>query len=310
MELESNTQSSFIDTAPSEIDAQFEDLRSGDLSTAASSTNNLNVMEEDDGQDWEWVEETEYFVLDFGGGGFDAEDMQKMCSSGYSLVGLDTPTPYFKAGAHTFKGFYDENAATEDMIFNMREHREHDEDGDESDDENNSDALELIAIVTKRVVFEAVDILAIQENTVKSTPDQQNADTEDGVDLSADPVAESSTTSARKKEPAVSVWKAAYEAVGLERKRRKSRTGQGATSTRGRGKGKGAARDAATEGTGETLLDNATTAKGKGLGESKGKAVARDDDDDDAGGKTSAVAMDVDTPRTNDRVRNKEETMK
>ena len=32
---------------------------------------------------------------------------------------MDTPTPYFQAGVHTFKGFYDENAITEDLLFDM-----------------------------------------------------------------------------------------------------------------------------------------------------------------------------------------------
>jgi len=39
-----------------------------------------------DSQDWEWVEETEYIVLDFGGSNLGASDMEQLTSAGYSLV--------------------------------------------------------------------------------------------------------------------------------------------------------------------------------------------------------------------------------
>lgn len=42
--------------------------------------------QQQDSQDWEWVEETEYIVLDFGGSNLDASDMEQLTIKGYSLV--------------------------------------------------------------------------------------------------------------------------------------------------------------------------------------------------------------------------------
>ena len=74
---------SFINTAPSEIDAQFQDLM---RTSSRRGSKGDGAEEEDDSQDWEWVEETDYFIMDFGGTALDGEDMEKICSSGYSLV--------------------------------------------------------------------------------------------------------------------------------------------------------------------------------------------------------------------------------
>jgi hypothetical protein len=32
---------------------------------------------------------------------------------------MDTPNPYFRSGGRILKGFYDENAITEDIMFDM-----------------------------------------------------------------------------------------------------------------------------------------------------------------------------------------------
>jgi molecular chaperone DnaK (HSP70) len=43
-------------------------------------------LQQQDSQDWEWVEETEYIVLDFGGSNIDASDMDQLTTNGYSII--------------------------------------------------------------------------------------------------------------------------------------------------------------------------------------------------------------------------------
>ncbi|KAF9968033.1 hypothetical protein BGZ70_007045 [Mortierella alpina] len=164
-------QSSLINNATSEIEAEFQDLagstegsrphtaKSASPSASGSARpGNDSAQHSDDGivpddqdnQDWEWVEETEYIILDFGGTMHDSKDMEQLTSAGYSLVGLETPTPYFSARGRTFKGFYDENAFTEDLLFDMKAYDNIKEGLDDGDDEI-MDGLDLITIATKRI---------------------------------------------------------------------------------------------------------------------------------------------------------------
>ncbi|KAG0024438.1 hypothetical protein BGZ81_007710 [Podila clonocystis] len=110
-----------------------------------------NTRDEDE---WEWVEETEYVLLDFGATKFTAD---LIAGQNFSLVNLDSPSPFFRSGAHVFKGFYDENAITEDIIFDMKAYNDDDE-VEDSDDESPG-TLDLVAVVTKRLIFEQVEVL-------------------------------------------------------------------------------------------------------------------------------------------------------
>ncbi|KAF9573477.1 hypothetical protein EC968_008453 [Mortierella alpina] len=175
-------QSSLISNATSEIEAEFQDLagssessqpyRTNSASPSASGSaapgNNASKDQDDsiipgdqDNQDWEWVEETEYIILDFGGTMHDSKDMEQLTSAGYSLVGLDTPTPYFSARGRTFKGFYDESAFTEDLLFDMKAYDNIKEGLDDGDDDF-MDGLDLITIATKRIVFEQVELMHLE----------------------------------------------------------------------------------------------------------------------------------------------------
>ncbi|KAF9940379.1 hypothetical protein BGZ75_004142 [Mortierella antarctica] len=188
-------QSSLISNATSEIEAEFQDLVGSSESsrpyTAKSAspsasgsvrTGNNSVRESDDSivpddqdnQDWEWVEETEYIILDFGGTMHDSKDMEQLTSSGYSLVGLDTPTPYFSARGRTFKGFYDENAFTEDLLFDMKAYDNIKEGLDDGDDEI-IDGLDLITIATKRIVFEQAELVHLERSREEPIANPQPA---------------------------------------------------------------------------------------------------------------------------------------
>ncbi|KAF9899567.1 hypothetical protein EC991_008620 [Linnemannia zychae] len=154
-------------------------------------------IEQHDSQDWEWVEETEYVVLDFGGSNFDASDMEGLISNGYSLVGC-----------------FEDNAFTEDLIFNMKV-REEEEEGMEDSEENNTDALNLLAITTKRVIFDPVelvrnDLLSIPLDTIEPTEDgteqQQQGQYESGASLDPKDYSRASSQS---------IWKAARQAAGM-----------------------------------------------------------------------------------------------
>ncbi|KAF9107051.1 hypothetical protein BGX29_007557 [Mortierella sp. GBA35] len=173
-----------------------------------------------DSQDWEWVEETEYIVLDFGGSNLDATDMEQLISNGYSLVGLDTPTPYFKCGGYVFKGIFDENAFTEDLIFNMKA-REDGEEAMEDDDEEYTDALDLTTITTKRVIFDPVELVRnnrpVQDPDFPETEWEKRDDDEEEDQQEDDEV--SITTPVDPKEhlrgTTQSIWKAARQAAGM-----------------------------------------------------------------------------------------------
>ncbi|KAF9290670.1 hypothetical protein BGZ68_006385 [Mortierella alpina] len=188
-------QSSLINNATSEIEAEFQDLvgssesskpytaksaspsASGSARAGNSSPRNSDdiiVPGEEDNQDWEWVEETEYIILDFGGTMHDSKDMEQLTSTGYSLVGLDTPTPYFSARGRTFKGFYDENAFTEDLLFDMKAYDNIKEGLDDGDDEI-MDGLDLITIATKRIVFEQVELVHLERSREEPTINPQPA---------------------------------------------------------------------------------------------------------------------------------------
>ncbi|KAF9187868.1 hypothetical protein BGZ50_001724 [Haplosporangium sp. Z 11] len=209
MKPTTNSQSSYISNASVQIDAQFQDLvreptessaTPSTVSAGKKSSQTSSNANEDDSQDWEWVEESEYIVLDFGGATFDANDMANMTSKGYSLVGMDTPTPYFQAGIYTFKGFYDENAITEDLLFDMTAREEAEEGLDDSDDET-TESLDLIAIVTKRIIFEPIELFP---KTSSYEPE-----------LTTEVLNEDITKGTKK-----SIWQVAREATGEESRSR------------------------------------------------------------------------------------------
>ncbi|CAO3568414.1 unnamed protein product [Mortierella alpina] len=89
-------QSSLINNATSEIEAEFQNLvgstegsrpntaKSASPSASGSArpgndsvqgSDDSVVPDDQDNQDWEWVEETEYIILDFGGTMHDSKDM-------------------------------------------------------------------------------------------------------------------------------------------------------------------------------------------------------------------------------------------
>ncbi|KAF9358593.1 hypothetical protein BGX26_001357 [Mortierella sp. AD094] len=228
MDVEEETRSSFINPS-SQIETQFQDvgnsssslLRKGkqkkDDVGIQKGTREIIASENEHNQDWEWVEETEYIVLDFGGANIDAKDMEKMSSAGYSLIGLDTPSPYFKAGIHAYKGFWEENAITEDLIFEMKAREETEEGMDDSDDENNPDSLDLTAIVTKRVIFEPVELVPLPVPGDKS---QEKAKATNPA-VQVDSTAVDNLTG--KKDAKMSIWKAAYDAIGIQQTHRRRR---------------------------------------------------------------------------------------
>ncbi|KAF8945475.1 hypothetical protein BGZ47_002539 [Haplosporangium gracile] len=159
-----------------------------------------------DSQDWEWVEETEYIVLDFGGSNLDASDMEQLTTKGYSLIGLETGSPYFKCGAHTFKGCFEESAFTEDLIFNMKV-REDVEEGMEDNEEDNTDALDLLTITTKHVIFDPVELVRnepmapVDINVLVENNQSQQLDEADFKALT--------------RGSSQSIWKAARQAAGM-----------------------------------------------------------------------------------------------
>ncbi|KAF9550873.1 hypothetical protein EC957_011420 [Mortierella hygrophila] len=170
--------------------------------------------QQQDSQDWEWVEETEYIVLDFGGSNLDASDMEHLTIKGYSLVGMETGSPYFKCGAHTFKGCLEENAFTEDLIFNMKV-REDVEEGMEDNEENNTDALELLAITTKHVIFDPVELV---RNELME-PVDIDVHVEDTQPQQLDEAASKTLTRGSSQ----SIWKAARQAAGMSTVARRNR---------------------------------------------------------------------------------------
>ncbi|KAG0281512.1 hypothetical protein BGZ95_002754 [Linnemannia exigua] len=167
-----------------------------------------------DSQDWEWVEETEYIVLDFGGSNYDASDMENLTSNGYSLVGLETGNPYFRCGAYTFKGCFEDNAFTEDLIFNMKV-REDVEEGMEDNEEDNTDALDLLGIATKHIIFDPVEL-------VRDDPMSKSArlaylghqPTGDGTEQQQEDVAPLDPKD-YPRSSSQSIWKAARQAAGM-----------------------------------------------------------------------------------------------
>ncbi|KAF9323884.1 hypothetical protein BGZ91_003289 [Linnemannia elongata] len=162
--------------------------------------------QQQDSQDWEWVEETEYIVLDFGGSNLDASDMEQLTIKGYSLVGLETGSPYFKCGAHTFKGCFEENAFTEDLIFNMKV-REDLEENMEDNEEDNTDALELLAITTKHVIFDPVELVRNE----RMAPVDIDVPVENNQPQQLD----ETDSQAMARGSSQSIWKAARQAAGM-----------------------------------------------------------------------------------------------
>ncbi|KAF9111663.1 hypothetical protein BGX27_004604 [Mortierella sp. AM989] len=257
--------------ASSQIDAHFQDIAMSPSKNKGKqkTTNDLANSEDEQNQDWEWVEETEYIILDFGGASVDAKDMETMSSAGYSLIGLDTPAPYFKAGINAFKGFWEENAVTEDLLFEMKA-REDMED-DDSDEENNSDSLDLKAIVTKRIIFEPIELVPIPHHDDRAQKSKSKPAAEvEGED----------GTSGRTRDIKVSIWKAAYDAIGIEQRYRRG------TNPRShiRKKGKKKTPTATTKETGESSQAGASTASSSAQTIDQGMDMhASNEEDDDYG---------------------------
>ncbi|KAG0348710.1 hypothetical protein BG004_004424 [Podila humilis] len=113
-----------------------------------------------DEDEWEWVEETQFVVLDFGATKFTVESI---AGQNFSVANLDSTSPFFRSGPHVFKGFYDENAITEDIIFDMKAYNAEPEEGVEDSDDESPGTLDLVSIVTKRVIFEPVELLPAPE---------------------------------------------------------------------------------------------------------------------------------------------------
>jgi hypothetical protein len=99
--MEEESEGSSYITTSSLIDAQFHDLIHSDYESEGSDSDlmpkkskkksskdhkNAELPSDDENQDWEWVEETEYVVLDFGGVNLDARDMERLTENGYHLV--------------------------------------------------------------------------------------------------------------------------------------------------------------------------------------------------------------------------------
>ncbi|KAF9151375.1 hypothetical protein BG015_006763 [Linnemannia schmuckeri] len=162
--------------------------------------------QQQDSQDWEWVEETEYIVLDFGGSNLDASDMEQLTTKGYSLIGLETESPYFRCGAHTFKGCFEENAFTEDLIFNMKV-REDVEEGMEDSEEDNTDALDLLTITTKRVIFDPVELVRNER--------MASVDIDVLVENNQPQQLDEAASKALARGSSQSIWKAARQAAGM-----------------------------------------------------------------------------------------------
>ncbi|KAF9402188.1 hypothetical protein BGZ94_005000 [Podila epigama] len=195
--------SSYLNDAANQIDAQFEDVLENNnnnnnntdlevlltISNSATSTTDAaarsslspekalpttkektshNTAPAVNDDEWEWVEETEYVVIDFGAAKF-ASGM--IAGSEFKLMNLDTPTPYLTSASHAFKGFYDDNAITEDLIFDMKAFN----DEADSDSEDDNPALELVSIVTKRLILEHVaNIRDVKEAVEKDEKPEVN----------------------------------------------------------------------------------------------------------------------------------------
>ncbi|KAG0317611.1 hypothetical protein BGZ97_005126 [Linnemannia gamsii] len=167
-------------------------------------------LQQQDSQDWEWVEETEYIVLDFGGSNIDASDMDQLTTNGYSIIGLETGSPYFRCGARTFKGCIEENAFTEDLIFNMKV-REDIEEGVEDNEEDNMDALDLLTIATKRVIFDPVELVRNES----MAPVEIDVNVESNQPSGHDQQQNDADFKALMRGTSQSIWKAARQAAGM-----------------------------------------------------------------------------------------------
>lgn len=77
-EPEANGETTYLSNAPDEIEAQFRDEDAMDMEPSEDP--------ESQSQDFEWVEESEYIILDFGGAGMVGRDMIDHAKAGYSLV--------------------------------------------------------------------------------------------------------------------------------------------------------------------------------------------------------------------------------
>jgi len=77
-EPEAIGETTYLSNAPDEIEAQFRDEDAMDMEPLEDS--------ESLSQDFEWVEESEYIILDFGGAGTVGKDMIDHAKAGYSLV--------------------------------------------------------------------------------------------------------------------------------------------------------------------------------------------------------------------------------
>ncbi|KAG0223777.1 hypothetical protein BGW41_005367 [Actinomortierella wolfii] len=153
-------------------------------------------------EEYEWVETTEHIILEFGSRTNPADSWLNHADEGIQLVGLDSDEVFFKAGNTVFRGFYEDNAICEDLVFTIRgdiptaqEEEEPREDGpfaqdsparamtgEEGDDieaprdnravmedydEEPIDAtMDFVGLVTKKIIFEKV-VLDVNEPTIE-----------------------------------------------------------------------------------------------------------------------------------------------
>ena len=106
----------FLNNAPNEIEAQFQDFRpsskNGPLhSRVIVDPSAMDTSLDDDEQqdeDYEWVEESEYIILDFGGAGQIGKDMAAQARQGYSLIVSFPLFPHHSFVRNTFLFFLQE----------------------------------------------------------------------------------------------------------------------------------------------------------------------------------------------------------
>ncbi|KAL1921676.1 uncharacterized protein VTP21DRAFT_10318 [Calcarisporiella thermophila] len=112
-----------------------------------------------DNEESEYEEETTYVVLDLGK---DADPELLRNSDSYSLIGIDTPTPYFQIGPYTYKGHFDEVLGTE-LLFEPRDTGGVDTLGENASNANKS--AHYIGHTTKKIMFSKVELQPLSKTT-------------------------------------------------------------------------------------------------------------------------------------------------
>jgi hypothetical protein len=103
----------------------------------------------------------------------------------------------------------------------------------EESDEESSEALDLFTIATKRIIFEAVDLIPKAELQEERRSGILPIPTLDRESAKGSSSTQTTQPLPAKPETKMSIWKAAYDAVGLERVRR-SQPGRSKPQPRGK----------------------------------------------------------------------------